>query len=48
MSKTKEIKDIAKDIVKVVNKATNDYDAREDDGTIWTENPLTIKPKQRR
>jgi hypothetical protein len=21
---------------------------REDDGTIWTENPLTIKPKQRR
>jgi len=20
---------------------------REDDGTIWTENPLTIKPKQR-
>ena len=21
---------------------------REDDETIWTENPLTIKPKQRR
>jgi hypothetical protein len=21
---------------------------REDDGTIWTKNPLTIKPKQKR
>lgn len=29
MSKTKEIKDIAKDIVEVVNTTTNDYDARD-------------------
>lgn len=29
MSKAKEIKDIAKEIVEVVNKATNDYDARD-------------------
>ena len=29
VSKTKEIKDIAKDIVEVVNTTTNDYDARD-------------------
>ena len=28
MSKTKEIKDISKDIVEVVYTTTNDYDAR--------------------
>ena len=29
MSKSKKIKDIAKNIVKVVNTTTNDYDARD-------------------